>query len=190
MHRFNFYWQNCTSLKINSCTCAWHDPSRTGCTSSRAEYAGKCNMSGCTKVTKCHLPKATRCAPLQASSRQPMYVTTCFFSFYFCPSFSPLLSSARMRIWAYVFSYIPSETAPKPIFTCNFQPRWIQTRVALHVKSSDEQRVLKKQRKEGSRTFASRHFEPDLYADTGRIRGISSTCSKLYFQKNCSIPRK
>jgi hypothetical protein len=47
----------------------------------RAVHAGKCNAPGCTKVTKCHLPKVTRCAPLQASSRRPVYNYTFLFSF-------------------------------------------------------------------------------------------------------------
>lgn len=59
---------------------------RAGCSPS-AEYAGKCNAPGCTKVTKCHLPKATRCASLQASSRRPV----CNYMFlFFLPTFVPL----------------------------------------------------------------------------------------------------
>lgn len=48
---------------------------------------------GCTKVTKCHLPKATRCAPLQASSsRRPVRNYMFLLPFlYFRPSFFLLL---------------------------------------------------------------------------------------------------
>lgn len=69
--------------EINSRTCAWHDPGMAGrlLTVREAKYAGKCNAPGCTKVTKCHLPKATRCAPLQASSRRPVYNYMFLFSF-------------------------------------------------------------------------------------------------------------
>lgn len=55
--------------------------SRQVARSSAAEYAGKCNAPGCTKVTKCHLLKVTRCAPLQASSRRPVCNYMFLFSF-------------------------------------------------------------------------------------------------------------
>lgn len=77
-----------------------------GCSPS-AEYAGKCNAPGCTKVTKCHLPKATRCAPLQASSRRPVYNYMFLFSFlYSRPSFSPPSLSRDHRSRTYVRTYV------------------------------------------------------------------------------------
>lgn len=60
------------------------------CVARSRQVAGKCNAPGCTKVTKCHLLKATRCAPLQASSRRPVCNYMFLFSF--------LLSSLSLHL--------------------------------------------------------------------------------------------
>lgn len=75
--------------------------SRQVACSSVAEYAGKCNAPGCTKVTKCHLLKATRCAPLQASSRRPVCNYMFLFSFLLSSLFFSFIISrppARMYV--------------------------------------------------------------------------------------------
>lgn len=96
-----------SASEINSRTCAWHDPGagRQVAVRRAAEYAGKCNAPGCTKVTKCHLPKATRCAPLQVSSRRPVCNYMFLFSFllsclfFFLSSFIIPRPPARVRTY-------------------------------------------------------------------------------------------
>lgn len=106
-----------------------------GCSPS-AEYAGKCNAPGCTKVTKCHLPKATRCAPLQASSRRPVCNYTFLFSFLLSSLFFSSFIISRPPARTYVRTYVrasrepcpASDGAPQPILTRNFQTHRVQTR--------------------------------------------------------------
>lgn len=78
--------------------------SRQVARSSAAEYAGKCNAPGCTKVTKCHLLKATRCAPLQASSRRPMCNYMFLFSFLLSSLFFSSFIISRPPARMYVVS--------------------------------------------------------------------------------------
>lgn len=91
--------------KINSRTCAWHDPGAArpaGCSPS-AEYAGKCNAPDAQRLQSATCrkqPGARRCRRA-AGGR---CVTICsFFPSYFRPSFSPpSLSREHRPVCTYV----------------------------------------------------------------------------------------
>lgn len=101
--------------EINSRTCAWHDPGRLLARRPQSN-AGKCNAPGCTKVTKCHLLKATRCASLQASSRRPVCNYMFLFSFLLSSLFfsSFIISRPPARIYVRLKTSVrPAELRPR-----------------------------------------------------------------------------
>lgn len=66
----------------NQRTCPWHDPGQSHRVS--ATHAGKCSAPGCTKVAKCHLPKAGPVLGRRKSARQ---LVKLHLPFSFHPSF-------------------------------------------------------------------------------------------------------